>query len=378
MPRDDRTEKATPKHRQRAREKGQVARSPDLGGSVVVVAGLFALSLMGPRIVDAGAAMFRLAFGQMAQPGHATSAAGLDDLLRSAVSTVGLAIAPVAGVCLLAGVVAGVGQVGFKPSPQALKPDFRRINPVSGLKNLLGPNAVFEAIKTVVKVAVVGAVAALALLPGLTGLASVVGISAGGLASLSVGKAFGVAEDAAFAYVLIGVVDYAWKRHRHEQQLKMTKQEVKDENRQYGVSAEVKAALRRRQMQAARARMMAAIPSADVVVTNPTHYAVALTYDGSRTAPVLVAKGKDLIAMQIRRIAEESDVPVISDPPLARALHGSVEIGQVIPEELYAAVARVLAFVYRLAGRARRAGGIRPTGVTALPASTPTPGRLAS
>ena len=376
MPRDERTEKPTPKHRKRAREKGQVARSPDLGGSVVVVAGLFAISLMGPRIVDAGASMFRIAFGQIAQPSHATSAAGLDDLLRSAVSTVGLAIAPVAGVCLVAGLVAGVGQVGFRPTPQALKPDFRRVNPASGLKNLLGPNAVFEALKTIVKVAVVGAVAALALLPGLTGLASIVGISAGGLAAMSVGKAFGVAEDAAFAYILIGVVDYAWKRHRHEKQLKMTKQEVKDESRQYGVSAEVKSALRRRAMQAARARMMAAVPDADVVVTNPTHFAVALSYDGSRTAPVVVAKGKDLIAAQIRRVAEEHDVPVIGDPPLARALHASVEIGQVIPEELYAAVARVLAFVYRLAGRARRAGGIRPSGVTALPAPTPT--RLAS
>jgi flagellar biosynthetic protein FlhB len=376
MPRDERTEKPTPKHRKRAREKGQVARSPDLGGSVVVVAGLFAISLMGPRIVDAGASMFRLVFSEIAQPGHATSAAGLADLLRSAVSTVGLALAPIAGVCFVAGLLAGVGQVGFRPTPQALKPDFRRINPASGLKNLLGPNALFEALKTIVKVAVVGAVAALALLPGLTGLASIVGISAGGLAAMSVGRAFGVAEDAAFAYVLIGVVDYAWKRHRHEQQLKMTKQQVKDENRQYGVSAEVKAALRRRQMQAARARMMAAVPGADVVVTNPTHFAVALTYDGRRTAPEVVAKGKDLIAMQIRRIAEENDVPVISDPPLARALHASVEIGQVIPEELYAAVARVLAFVYRLAGRARRAGGIRTSGVTALPA--PTPGRLAS
>ncbi len=136
----------------------------------------------------------------------------------------------------------------------------------------------------------------------------------------------------------------------------MTKQEVKDENRQYGVSAEVKAALRRRQMQAARARMMAAVPGADVVVTNPTHFAVALSYDGSRTAPEVVAKGKDLLALQIRRIAEEHGVPVISDPPLARALHASVEIGQIIPEELYAAVARVLAFVYRLAGRTRMTG----------------------
>ena len=351
MPREDRTEKATPKHRKRAREKGQVARSHDLGGSLVVVAGLFALGIMGPRIVDAGASTLREMFGEIAESGQATTGAGLDQLMHSALSTIALAVAPVAGACILAGVLAGVAQVGFRPTPQALKPDFRRINPASGLRNLLGPNAAFEALKTIAKIAVVGAVAALALLPGLTGLASVVGISAVGLGALSGSRALEVAEHAAFAYVLIGVLDYAWKRRRHEQQLKMTKQQVKDENRQYGVSAEVKAALRRRQMQAARARMMAAVPDADVVVTNPTHFAVALMYDGTRTAPEVVAKGKDLIAAQIRRVAEENDVPVISDPPLARALHASVEIGQVIPEELYAAVARVLAFVYRLAGR---------------------------
>ena len=154
---------------------------------------------------------------------------------------------------------------------------------------------------------------------------------------------------------MIGLIDYAWKRHRHEQQLKMTKQQVKDEARQYGISAEVRSAQRRRQMQLARARMMAAVRTADVVVANPTHFAVALLYDGTRTAPEVVAKGQDLIALQIRRIAEESGVPVITDPPLARALHSSTEIGQVIPEELYAAVARVLAFVYRMAGRRRLA-----------------------
>ncbi len=352
MARDDRTEKATPKHRQRAREKGQVARSPDLGGSLVVVAGLFAIGLMGSRIANATGATFHEVFADIANPGDATSAAGLNGLMHIALATGALAVAPIAGACLLAGVLGGVAQVGFKPTAHVLKPDFRRINPASGLKNLLGANAVFEALKTILKVAVVGAVAALALLPGLTGLASVVGISPLGLGAMSSGKALEVAEHAAFAYLMIGLIDYAWRRRRHEQQLMMTKQQVKDENRQHGLPAEVKAALRRRQMQVARARMMAAVPDADVVITNPTHYAVALTYDGSRVAPEVVAKGKDLIAAQIRRIAEEHDVPIVSDPPLARALHASVEIGQVIPEELYTAVARVLAFVYRLAGRA--------------------------
>ncbi|HSZ05552.1 MAG TPA: EscU/YscU/HrcU family type III secretion system export apparatus switch protein [Solirubrobacteraceae bacterium] len=357
MAREERTEKATPKHRKRAREKGQVARSSDLGGAVVVTTGLLAIALLGPQIVNAGAASFREMLGEIPQSSRATSGAGLDQLMHSMLSTMELAVVPIAGACLAAGVIAGVAQVGFRPTAHALKPDFRRINPASGLKNLLGPNAVFEALKTILKVAVVGAVAALALLPGLTGLASVVGISALGLGALSGSKALEVAEHAAFAYILIGILDYAWKRRRHEQQLKMTKQQVKDETRQYGVSTEVKAAQRRRQMQAARARMMAAVPDADVVITNPTHFAVALVYDGTRTAPEVVAKGQDLIAAQIKRVAEESDVPVISDPPLARALHASVEIGQIIPQELYAAVARVLAFVYRLAGRKRMAGG---------------------
>jgi flagellar biosynthetic protein FlhB len=355
MAKDDRTEKPTAKHRERARKKGQVARSQDLGGSLVLIAGLFVLSLLGPQIVRAGAQTFREILGEIAHPGRATTAAGLSGLMHMALSTITLAVAPIAATCMVTGVLAGVAQVGFKPTTQALKPDFKRINPASGLRNLVGPNAVFEALKAIAKVAVVGVVAGFALLPGLTGLASKVGIPPAALGVLFGQRALGIAQHAAFAYLAIGVLDYAWKRRRHEQQLKMTKQQVKDESRQYGVSAEVKAALRRRQMQAARARMMAAVPDADVVVTNPTHFAVALRYDGSRTAPEVIAKGQDLIAAQIRRVAEEHDVPVVSDPPLARALHKSTEIGQVIPEELYAAVARVLAFVYRLAGLRRLA-----------------------
>lgn len=372
MARDDRTEKATPKHRKRAREKGQVARSPDLGGSVVVAVGLLTLSLLGPGIVEDGAAAFRLVLGDVANPGYATSASGLEGLMRSALSVIALTVGPVAGACMVSGLLANVAQVGFHPTPHALKPDFRRLNPASGLRNIFGPNAVFEALKAIAKVAVVGAVAALALLPGLTGLAADVGISPYALGRLSGKSALAVAQRAAFAYLFVGILDYAWKRRRHERAIRMTKQEVKDELRQYGVSAEVKAALRRRQAQMARARMMAAVPGADVVVTNPTHYAVALTYDGSRTAPEVVAKGKDLIAAQIKRIAEEHDVPVIPDPPLARALHASVEIGQVIPEELYAAVARVLAFVYRLAGKRAMVAG------SASPRATPARRRLAS
>ncbi|HEY7933603.1 MAG TPA: EscU/YscU/HrcU family type III secretion system export apparatus switch protein [Solirubrobacteraceae bacterium] len=351
MAKDERTEKPTAKHRDSARKKGQVARSPDVGGSLSLLAGLFAISLVAPRVVEASTSALRQILGDIAHPDAATSAAGLKGLLDTALSTFTLAVGPIAAVCLGAGVLAGAAQVGVRP--RGMKLDFSRINPAKGVRSLIGPNLIFEAVKAIAKVAVVGVVTGLALIPGLQGLASLVGIAPIALGTLIGSRAMSIAQHAAFAYLVIAALDYAWKRRQHEQQLKMTKHQVKDEARQYGVSGEVKAALRRRQMQAARARMMTAVPDADVVVTNPTHYAVALRYDGSRTAPEVLAKGQDLIAAQIKRVAIEHDVPVISDPPLARALHRATEIGQVIPQELYAAVAQVLAFVYRLTNRRR-------------------------
>jgi flagellar biosynthesis protein FlhB len=355
MAQQERTEKATAKHRQEARKQGQVARSADVGGSLVLAAGIFGLSLLGPHIVSSAEASFRAIIGEIGTPGRATSAAGLKSLMSSTLSTIALTVGPIAGICFLTGLLAGAAQVGFRPAPKALSLDFKRINPISGMRNLLGPNLIFEAVKAVSKVAVVALVAGLVLLPGMHNLASEVGISPGVLGMVMGSKAMSIAQHATFAYLLIAAIDYGWQRRRHERGLRMTKQELKDEARQYGLPAEVKSALRRRRMQAARIRMMAAVPEADVVLTNPTHYAVALRYDGTRTAPEVVAKGQDLIAMQIRRIAEEHDVPIVADPPLARALHGSTEIGQMIPEELYAAVARVLAFVYRTARRRRYA-----------------------
>jgi flagellar biosynthetic protein FlhB len=355
MSAEDRTEAPTRKHRERARDRGQVARSADVGGSVALAAGLFALSLLGPRIVEAVAGCFRQIFASISTPNRVTSAGGLDGLMHTTLSTIALGAGPVAGACLAGGVLAGAAQVGFRPRLGALSFDVQRINPLSGAKRLLGPNAIFETLKAVAKIAVVGIVAALAIVPGITGLAAQVGIPPGALGVILSHRALAVAQRATFAYLAIGVVDYAWQRRRHERGLRMSKQQVKDELRQHALPAEVEAARRRRRMQMARTRMMSAVPRADVVVTNPTHFAVALSYDGAHSAPEVVAKGQDLLAAQIRRIAEEHGVPVIADPPLARALHGSVEVGQLIPEELYAAVARVLAFVFRLARRQRYA-----------------------
>jgi flagellar biosynthetic protein FlhB len=346
----DKTEKATPKRREEARKKGQVAKSQDLGGAIVLLASLLALSSLGPaswgHMRDAMLRCLTL----ISTP-DVVEHGGIGRILGSTMLDAAYAAAPIGLVCMVAGTVTGVLQVGWKPSPQALKPDFKRINPMSGFKNMFGMHFVFESAKTVVKFAVVGTIASLVLFPQIDELGALVGLSPSELLARGSQTVLSIAQRAGLAYLLIAAVDFAWQRYRHEKQLKMDKEDVKQEFKQQTVSPEVRGAIRRRQMQAARARMMADVPGADVVVTNPTHYAVALRYSSDAPAPVVVAKGKDIVAARIKAIATEHGVSVIPDPPLARALHGSVEVGSEIPDELFGAVAQVLAFVYRTAGR---------------------------
>ncbi len=346
----DKTEKATPKKRDDARKKGQVAKSADLNGAAVMVAGLFAIAVAGSAIAGRLQEAMIGTLEQIADPG-VVERAGIGTLLMGALTDTGLAVAPVAGACLVAGVAASVVQVGFKPSAKAAAPDPKRINPLNGLKQLLGPNALMEGAKSIVKVGVVGAIVAAALVPTLPQMGAMVGMTQTQLAGELVSTIMGIAQRAAIAYLVIALADVAWQRHRHEKSLRMDKQEVKEEQKEQQLPAEVRMAIRRRQASASRARMMAAVPEADVVVTNPTHYSVALKYDGKKTAPEVVAKGQDLLALRIREIAREHGVPVVPDPPLARSLHKSVEVGRQIPEELFGAVAQVLAYVYRVAGR---------------------------
>jgi flagellar biosynthetic protein FlhB len=347
----DKTEKATPKKRREARQRGQVARSTDLQGAIVLLAGVIALGAAGPGMVERMADVLRGGILQISSP-DVVSAKGLGTLFKTAGQAALLAVAPIALTCVLAGVAASVGMVGLKPSGKALQPDAKRLNPVSGLKNIFGPNAVVEAAKSISKVGVVAAIVAVALLPKLPEFGGMVGISPVDFGTILASDLSGLIKRAAFAYLFIGAADFAWQRRRTEKAMKMDKEEVKDEAKQQNLPPEVRSALRRRAMEASRKRMMAAVPEADVVVTNPTHYSVALRYDGTRAdAPEVVAKGKGHIAMRIREIAREHGVPVIADPPLARGLHASVELGHQIPEHFFGAVAALLAFVYRTASR---------------------------
>jgi flagellar biosynthetic protein FlhB len=353
MANDDKTEKPTGKRKSEARKKGQVAKSTEINGALVLVAGLIAISMQGPSVVNAMAGAMRAMFGMVSRPNEVSSAAGLHGIVSLMLHTMETTALPIGVLCMAGGVLANVAQVGFRPTPYLLKPNFSKLNPMQGAKQIFGKRVAFELGKVLAKVAIVGGAAAMSLIPLITHLGASMGTTPMGLGILLNDGAHSIIERVVIVYLLIAVVDLIHQRRTHSKGMKMSKQEVKDEGRQTDLPPEIKGAIRRRQMMAARARMMAAIPSADVVVTNPTHYAVALKYDGALPAPIVVAKGKNLVAAQIRRIATENNVPIVPDPPLARSLHAMVQIDRMIPAELFAAVAQVLAFVYKMAGRRR-------------------------
>ena len=347
---NDKTEKATPKKKEDARKKGQVARSMDVNGAAVLLAGLLAMSAFGPKVME----QMRLAMYQVtaliSRP-EVVNQEGIGELFLLVGKHVGLAFLPIAGVCLVAGFAASAGQVGLKPTPEAIKPDFKKINPASGLKNLFNPqHLAVEGLKSVAKVAIVGAIAALALFPKLDELASLVGTPPADLIPQIAGIVMTIAQRSAVAYLIIAAADFIWQRYRHEKQLRMDHQEIKQEFKQQELPAEIKSAQRRRAMEMSRARMMDAVPTADVIVTNPSHYSVALKYESGSTAPIVVAKGVDSLAFKIREAAKDAGVMIVPDPPLARTLYATVDIGRQIPEDLFHTVAQLLAYVYRVAG----------------------------
>jgi flagellar biosynthetic protein FlhB len=347
---NDKTEKATPKKREEARKKGQVAKSADINGAAILLAGLLALSAAGPKAVE----QMQLAMVQvlqlMAHP-EVVDREGVGTLFAMVGRHIGLAILPIVGTCLIAGLVASAAQVGLKPMPGAMKPDFKKLNPASGLKNLFNPqHFAFESGKNVLKTAIVGAIAALALFPKLDEMAALVGTPPQQLIPLIAAMVMTIAERAAIAYLFIAAIDYAYQRYKHEKSLKMDKEEVKQEFKQMQLPAEIKSAQKRRAMELSRSRMMDAVPTADVIVTNPTHYAVALAYESGSAAPKVVAKGVDNLAFKIREAAKDAGVMIVPDPPLARSLYATVDVGHQIPEEMFHAVAQLLAYVYRVAG----------------------------
>lgn len=349
MARPDATEKATPKRRREARERGQVARSQDVGGSAIFIAIVVALHVGFLAAIDAGGQAFMVALTHAGSRDELTTRS-VGGMFVSALMPYAPLLAMAFASALVLAVVANVLQFGLLFSPQLVAPKFSKLNPLAGFKRIFfSLQTLVQLAKQLLKLAIVILICWLGVKDNITMLYALANASPHDIIVSIEGIVFGIGLKVGILLLVLGLADYAWERHRLEQSLKMTKTEVRDEHKQSEGNPEAKSALRQRQRAMARKRMMAAVPKATVVVTNPTHYAVALEWDELKMdAPVLTAKGADLIAKRIRELAKEHDVPILENPPLARTLYAKVELDSPVPPDMYAAVAQIIAFVYKL------------------------------
>ncbi|WP_130619364.1 flagellar biosynthesis protein FlhB [Dyella amyloliquefaciens] len=344
---EDRTEQPSEKRLRESREKGDVPRSRDLSGAVVVLAGVSALISGGERSLEHVRRIYGLglSYGRDALFSDALPGRVLNLALHEALSL----FAPVALATVLAALAAPVLLGGLNFSAEALQPKFERLNPLEGLGRIFAMRGLVELGKSLLKLVLIGAVLVLVLKNSQSDLMTT------GQGDVGAGmlKAMGLLGHGALLFgtvlALIGGADALYQKFDHAKRLRMTRQELKDESKESDGNPELKGRIRQMQFQMARKRMMQELPKADVVITNPTHFAVALRYDEGRMgAPRVIAKGLDEMAMQIRLVANSHRIPTVEAPPLARALYATTQIDREIPSSLYVAVAQVLAYVFQL------------------------------
>ncbi|HNS58575.1 MAG TPA: flagellar biosynthesis protein FlhB [Nitrosomonas europaea] len=354
----ERTEPASPRRLEKAREEGQVARSQELTTFTLLIAASSSLWVIGSIIIQKLSAVLESGL-RMEQEVAFNPALLLPRLFQLALDGL-LAIAPLLGWLVIIALVAPMLLSGWLFSSKALFPDLKRLNPVNGLKRIFSSRGLIELVKAIAKVMVIGGVAAGIIWSHKQDVLDLVGMPLDtSLISMSrlIGLTFILIVG---AMLLIVVIDVPFQIWNHARQLRMSREDLRKEAKEDEGDPQVKARIRSVQREMARRRMMAEVPKADVVVTNPTHYAVALKYqDRSMRAPKVVAKGTQLIAARIRELADEHHIPVLEVPPLARALYHHVELDTEIPETLYTAVAHVLAYIFQLK-RYQTAGGTTP------------------
>ncbi|MBD3297688.1 MAG: flagellar biosynthesis protein FlhB [candidate division Zixibacteria bacterium] len=343
----EKTETATPHRREEARKKGQVARSAELNSFALLFLGTLFLLFAGPALAADLTRLMQHLFGIMSNP-PVTAEDATSTLTLVGVRTLAM-LAPFFLAAVAIALVAAGSQVGFRFSPEAMQPKFEKLDLVKGAKRLFSKRSLFELVRDVFKLSVIGTVSYFAVSAEREGFLTLVDADMSAILTFTGWALFRVAIKIILALMVLAIADFAFQRYDFEKSIRMSKHEVKEELKQHEGSPQMKSRVRQVQRELARMRMGQEVPKADVVVTNPTSLACALKYDpDSMGAPVLLAKGARLLADKIKEIAREADVPIVENKPLARALYSSVEIGGTVPAELYKAVAEVLAYVYRL------------------------------
>ncbi len=347
----EKTEKATPKRREEARKRGQVARSQEVNTGLGLLMTFAMLAFMGSWLLAGFISVMERALQGAGTAGAITPATAWSALTDAGLRGLWLT-APFAIAGVLVGVLASAIQVPPKLTPEVLKPRFSMINPINGVKRLFSLRSLVRSVKDIIKIAITGAVAYAVLRSAIPDLTSLLGAPPGMVLTVMGGLVLKVGFAITAVYLVIAVADALYERWQHERDLRMTRDEVKREFKEQDLGPEVKAQMKRRQREMAVRRMMSDVPEADVVITNPTHFAVALKYVSAEPAPKVIAKGADHVAHRIIATAEEHGVTVRREPPLARSLFAAAEIGQYIPADAFGAVAEILAHIYRTTGRA--------------------------
>jgi len=338
------TEKATPHRRQKARQEGQVARSMDIPISATLIITFLLLISYIPFASENIIKFFHYSFSQVIKniPSNSSQIVFLTFKLYF------FLIIPIFLVLLITGIVANVGQFGFLFTTKPLVPKLDRLNVVAGLGRIFSMKTLFELVRNLLKLIVASVIAYILFIKIFKDSSSLSFIPLSQEIEYVIKHILSMILFFALLSIPIAIIDYFFRRYEYEENIKMSKHEVKEERKMYEGNPQIKAAIRKKQRELAMMRMMAEIPQADVIITNPTHYAVALKYDKEKMyAPKVIAKGKNNIALKIIEKAKENEISIVQDPPLARALYNSCDIGDTIPEEFYIAVAKILAKIYK-------------------------------
>lgn len=344
------TEDATPKKMEESRKKGQVALSREINNWIMLLTGTIVILAIGPGAMSD----LKILMKTFIESAHLMpSVPGgfgyiLGDMFWAVMKILTLPLI----IFLMAAFAGPFFQVGPLFAPEVIKPDFSKVSPMKGFKRLFSMRSIMEFVKGILKIGIIGVVGVILLMPFYDSVDHMIGLPLMAMMEEMQSLVLRLMTGILVVLLVVAVIDLVYQRYEHNKQMRMTKQELKDEYKQTEGDPHVRAKLRQLRQDKARARMMQAVPEADVIITNPTHYSLALKYDPeTMDAPVLLAKGIDEVAMRIREVAKEHDIPLFENKPLARVLYDTVELDQIIPEEHYQAVAEVISYIFQLKGK---------------------------
>ncbi len=348
----EKTEKATPKKRQDARKKGQVVKSAEISGASILLFTFLTLMIFSGFYKDRIVRLFTDIFmNRLTMEVNSENVMAL--MMRYGIEVM-LLLAPVLLVAYIAALIVNYMQVGFLLVGEGLKPKLEKLDPIKGFKNIFSMRSLVEFAKSVLKMTIIGYLVYSTIIQYKSDIAALSHFSLDAILNFAASITLNLGVKIAVALMVLAIFDYIYQKYDHEKKLRMSKQDIKDEYKKMEGDPLIKGKIRERQRRMAMQRMMQEVPNADVIITNPTHFAVALKYEGSEMeAPQIIAKGQDYVALRIKEIAKEHGVITMENKPLARALFQRAEIGDAIPADLFQAVAEVLAYVYKLKGRVK-------------------------